>query len=471
MPKIVWDKGSDRDQGRRSDYRESGNSYRDKNVHRREKNKNKPFNIRDKQSKPHRRDNLNNSVRLQHLVNDPHDDVGEDTEFMGRKRNSTDSSTGMRRLNPGLLAGLKGLVECHEEQNARKKEVKVQSVASKREPETKARARENNLASAGRKVIEFGENNQNNGDCVLNEEENVETKNINKRKFLFETTVETCPSESSCSPIIYEDPSVRLKEDESNWKRTKDSKRSKKKKGKNQDYCRVKSPKKKRRKRSCSSSSSSSSSESDWEEREREEEEDLKEINRQREGLLKMREALSRNSSSSSVSLSPDMEELLSKEKEKSRLDERRKKRTPITPPDLEPARVPVKMRLGSITVNDSLDSRRNPEEDRSKTRDSRERQFSKGRNSRARLSRTPERNSQERRVSITSEPRKEVRRSEHGSEKRKRRASSPDSERDKDKLLNKVRQLRTNSKCEKKEAVKSREEGKENSVLKLCFS
>ena len=166
------------------------------------------------------------------------------------------------------------------------------------------------------------------------------------------------------------------------------------------------------------------------------------------------------------------MDELISKEKEKSRLTEKRKKRIPITAPDPEPARAPVKSRLDTTAVRDrevvvnTPDSRRKIEEIRSKTRrDSRERRFSKtpdsGRNSRERLSRTPDSRD-------SKEFRKERRESDQGS--RKRRASIPDSEREKAKLLNKVRQMRTSSKCEKKEAVNRSDEGEDNSVLNsLC--
>ena len=435
MPKIVWDKGSDGDHKRKSINRNSVESHRDK-FHRGGKNK-KPSNPR--------RDNVNNNVRLQHLENDPHDDMREDAKFTGSKRNSTEQSRGKKKLNKSLLAAFKGLVESNEEQNARKKEVKVKSVASKQESET----------FPGRRVIEFDEVTK--AGCIQNEEDNAETRIKNDRKFYFETSVVNCPSESSCSPNVYEDPPVHWKEDENNWKRYKDSKRKEKKPHKGRE--RERSPKKKRRKRSSSSSSSSSSASGSDGSTEREE--DLKKINRKREKLLKMKEIiLSRDSSTSDVGLAPDMEDLLSKEKEKSRLIERSKKRTPITAPDLEPAQDSVKKRLGAIiTVRDSPESRRTPEEDRSKTRrDFRERRHLKSketvRNSKERLSRTPdfERDFKMRRVSNTSENRIKRRNSDHGSRKR------TDSERDKDKLLNKVRHLRTN---EKKEAVKQQDEGR----------
>ena len=82
--KIVWDKGGDEVKGRK------GNNWRE--THRKN----------EKMGKHRRHDNLNNTVKLQHLKSDQYDDVGNGTKFDSKKK---------LRLNSGLLKGLKGLVE------------------------------------------------------------------------------------------------------------------------------------------------------------------------------------------------------------------------------------------------------------------------------------------------------------------------------------------------------------------------
>ena len=102
MPKnkIVWDKGGDEDKGRTSN--NSRGIYRENQ---------KPY----KKGRDRGHDNLNNTVKLQHLESNPFDDVGEGAKFNSYKRKSTEQNL-TRRAGLGLIMknALRNLVESNE---------------------------------------------------------------------------------------------------------------------------------------------------------------------------------------------------------------------------------------------------------------------------------------------------------------------------------------------------------------------